>query len=170
MSQPTRLIALFGACATERSALAQGLSARLAQHGLAAALVADPDEAWPAAQDGTAITLLLAITPSPAIPLDAALAARDAHLRAALLQARVAFCVVHGRGTQALDAAWAAILAGHGMQDSMADRAKARPWAWTCDKCSDPACEHLLFTRLVGARKAAATAPPANPAPDSPAK
>ena len=156
MPQRNRLIALLGACAAERSALAQGLAARLAQHRLAASLVDDPDEAWKAARDGAAISLLLAVSPSPAIPPDATLVARDAGLRAALLQSRVAFSVIHGRGTQALDAAWAAILAAHGLQDTqepVADCAVAKPWAWTCDKCSDPACEHRLFSDLLAARQ-----------------
>ena len=26
-------------------------------------------------------------------------------------------------------------------------------WAWTCDKCSDPACEHRLFSDLVAGRR-----------------
>ena len=30
----------------------------------------------------------------------------------------------------------------------------ATPWQGTCEKCSDPECEHLLFTRLLAQRTA----------------
>ena len=29
----------------------------------------------------------------------------------------------------------------------------ARPWVWSCDKCSDPECEHRLFSALLTAPK-----------------
>lgn len=33
---------------------------------------------------------------------------------------------------------------------------RRKPWLWSCDKCSDPQCEHKLLTALLAKR---ATAP-----------
>jgi len=69
----------------------------------------------------------------------------DALVRDALARAGIAFRVVYGQGPERLAGALAAI-----------DSALAAPaptpagWTWTCDKCSDPQCEHRLFTGLLG--------------------
>ena len=39
------------------------------------------------------------------------------------------------------------------------DPAPRRPWAWQCDKCSDPVCEHRLLTDLLTARQSSARKP-----------
>jgi len=69
----------------------------------------------------------------------------DARVRAALVKAGVAFSVVHGSGTERLANAWNAINA----TADGADRTSSPNWSWPCDKCSDPACEHRLFSDLV---------------------
>ncbi len=68
----------------------------------------------------------------------------DALVRAALQRAGVPYRLVYGSGRERLANAVAAIGAG--------DRpaAPSRPWTWSCEKCSDPDCEHRLFTGLWG--------------------
>ena len=39
------------------------------------------------------------------------------------------------------------------------DPAPRRPWAWQCDKCSDPVCEHRLLTDLLTSRQSSARKP-----------
>lgn len=76
----------------------------------------------------------------------------DALVRAALARAGVAYQVVYGQGDERLVHALSAI-------NSIAPQAvskragggsgsKTGPWRWACDKCSDPDCEHRLFTGL----------------------
>jgi hypothetical protein len=69
----------------------------------------------------------------------------DALLREALAAAQRPFAVVHGRGPERLASALRALGLG-GAQTP------ARAAAWSCDKCSDPACEHRLFTDLLRRR------------------
>ncbi len=77
----------------------------------------------------------------------------DALLRAALARAGVTWQVIYGSGdarvNNALDAL--AALAGHRRSTPGFDQHSPRPaaWAWSCEKCSDPACEHRLFTGLL---------------------
>ena len=77
----------------------------------------------------------------------------DALLRRRLAEAGVPFKVVYGSGRERLDNALRALgLAAEGQVAALPDPAGA-PWVWRCDKCSDPACEHRLFSRLgVGLR------------------
>jgi nicotinamide riboside kinase len=67
----------------------------------------------------------------------------DAQLRGLLAEARIPFRVVYGRGGQRLASALAAIDA------ALAPPVPGNDRAWSCDKCSDPDCEHRLFTRLL---------------------
>lgn len=66
----------------------------------------------------------------------------DARLRAALARAGVAYRVIYGSGDQRLKQALAAI------EGSAARPHAGGAWRWTCDKCSDPECEHRLFSAL----------------------
>jgi nicotinamide riboside kinase len=78
----------------------------------------------------------------------------DRLLRQSLLQAGIAFSVVHGHGQQRLDNALMAL----GWPDYAQHAAgriaphENRP-QWTCEKCSDPDCEHRLFTGLLKCRQ-----------------
>lgn len=66
----------------------------------------------------------------------------DASLRSALTRAGVAYRVIYGSGGQRLTQALAAI-------DVNAARSNVTgAWRWPCDKCSDPECEHRLFSAL----------------------
>lgn len=78
--------------------------------------------------------------------------AADARLRAALNAAGVAYRVVYGTGPARLASALRALGAVLGMPESDAVQANesraARLRAYGCEKCSDPVCEHRLFTAL----------------------
>jgi nicotinamide riboside kinase len=108
-----------------------------------------------AAHRGYAITLLMALD-LPSTDDAAQRDSADAALRAALTGAGAPYAVIHGRGPERLAAAWNAInfsaetaanASGRGRSDT-----DQRPWFWPCDKCSDPACEHRLFSDLVARR------------------
>jgi nicotinamide riboside kinase len=68
----------------------------------------------------------------------------DALIRESLERARLPYRVVYGSGKERLMNALAAI--GSATPPS----GSSRPWTWSCDKCSDPDCEHRLFTALLG--------------------
>ena len=57
-----------------------------------------------------------------------------------------------GQGPQRLDSALQALDAAGVLPAGIVRRTResdaAQAWTWVCDKCSDPACEHRLFTRL----------------------
>lgn len=74
----------------------------------------------------------------------------DALVRSLLQRADVAFQVVYGQGPQRLQSALAALdAAGVLPAGAVARKAgQAQRWTWACEKCSDPECEHRLFTRL----------------------
>ncbi|WP_198969475.1 AAA family ATPase [Xylophilus sp. ASV27] len=81
----------------------------------------------------------------------------DARVRAALQGAGLPFQVIHGQGRQRLDQALNAI--------NYIAYSPDKTWAtatfssengpsggWSCEACSDPDCEHRLFTRLLAGR------------------
>jgi nicotinamide riboside kinase len=81
----------------------------------------------------------------------------DALVREHLQRARVPYQVVYGHGPQRLRSALQALTAcgllpGAAREGEGKEKAGAAGWVWTCDKCSDPACEHRLFTQLKGER------------------
>lgn len=76
----------------------------------------------------------------------------DALVRAALARAGVAYAVVHGRGPERLASAWTALNLASGAEPPASSRPAGAAWNWTCDKCSDPVCEHRLFTDLLSRR------------------
>lgn len=75
-------------------------------------------------------------------------AAVDALLRAALGRAGIAFAVVYGSGPERSANALKLIShhGGPGSHVMAPDPSTSASWAWSCDKCSDPACEQRLFT------------------------
>lgn len=77
----------------------------------------------------------------------------DALVREHLQRAQLPYQVVYGQGAQRLRSALQALAASGLLPDeprTEADMEKAggAGWVWSCEKCSDPACEHRLFTRL----------------------
>ena len=73
----------------------------------------------------------------------------DALVRSLLQRAGIGYQVVYGQGSQRLQNALAALRPTGLLPVGTQPREDAgKPWAWNCEKCSDPACEHRLFTRL----------------------
>ena len=84
----------------------------------------------------------------------------DALVREALVKAGVAYRVVYGRGEDRLKNALIAInaaaptstpeskLSGDPAALPRRGSKEIQQWKWVCDKCSDPECEHRLFTGL----------------------
>ncbi|OUM01036.1 hypothetical protein [Variovorax sp. JS1663] len=144
------MIALFGADNSGKAVLAEALSQRLEQRGVAATLVVAPlSERSPhaLALEAYRNALILLVASASPTPVDDA-------LRAALIGAKLGFAVVHGDGAEQLANAWNAI----GAPADSDDRGSAPPeanatWSWACDKCSDPTCEHRLFTELLAQRR-----------------
>lgn len=66
----------------------------------------------------------------------------DLLVRSILRESAIPFQVVYGQGPERLAHALDAIGAGMPREDGGA-------WTWTCEKCSDPQCEHRLFTRML---------------------
>lgn len=77
----------------------------------------------------------------------------DALLRSQLASGGIPYKVVYGSGDERLQSALFAInFAAPPTHTASASGTKglkkSRNWVWTCDKCSDPECEHRLFTSL----------------------
>lgn len=68
----------------------------------------------------------------------------DALVRETLQKAHVPYRVIYGHGEERLRNALIAI--GESANAAKSDRTRA--WSWLCEKCSDPDCEHRLFSRL----------------------
>ena len=147
-----RRIALLGAPGTGKTRLARELAAHLQQQACdhevleGATLSALPCDA----------ILLMGLD----LPSSAGGEAADAQLRAELQSAALRYQVVYGTGEQRLHSALRALAAVGMLPAAPAPRHEeggaARAWTWTCEKCSDPACEHRLFTRLQQERTAPA--------------
>lgn len=74
----------------------------------------------------------------------------DTRLRAVLDQHGLIYATVYGNGERRLANALQAI--AH--QQEVAAQAPTRTasnWQWQCEKCSDAACEHQLFSALLRA-------------------
>lgn len=67
----------------------------------------------------------------------------DALVREGLGKAGVPFRVVYGSGAERTRNALSPVLALLGEKPA---NPAARRWKWVCDTCSDPDCEHRLFT------------------------
>ena len=123
-------VGLLGAPGTGRTQLARELS----PHAQATEL---PDAA---AASGCDAVLVLGLD----LPSAAGGEAEDARIRGALQSAGIPFQVVYGRGAQRLRSALQAL----GLAPTPDEGNAGRAWNWVCEKCSDPECEHRLFTRL----------------------
>jgi nicotinamide riboside kinase len=80
----------------------------------------------------------------------------DTFLRSLLQRAGVPFQVVYGQGPQRLASALRALVSAGVLPAATVERPQdagaRRGWTWACEKCSDPECEHRLFTQLRDAR------------------
>jgi nicotinamide riboside kinase len=70
----------------------------------------------------------------------------DALVRQALGDAGVPYRVVYGTGEDRTGNALAPVLELLDARPPLPER--ERRWAWACERCSDPECEHRLFTAL----------------------
>ena len=90
-------------------------------------------------------------------PNDAQRQSEDTRLRTELLRVGASFQVIYGLGPARLANALHAINAFEKKAlpvnltrgSAQADFNSEKKWKWVCDKCSDAACEHALFTDLV---------------------
>jgi hypothetical protein len=153
-------IALLGAPGTGAPALAEALQHRLADSAMTAQEIAVADAPQlPTAIRHTlhsaAITLLMGLDLPCAAPEQARREACDAHLRALLADAAVRYHVVYGQGPERVENALNAInsiavkpyaISANDVSDAKSMRLRA----WDCEKCSDPECEHRLFSALTG--------------------
>lgn len=79
----------------------------------------------------------------------------DTRIRQTLTHANIPFHVIYGTGKDRLANALQAIQTPSSSQVEATLDAKnvlasnARITSWTCDRCSDPDCEHRLFTRFL---------------------
>ena len=71
----------------------------------------------------------------------------DARLRQVLQAAALNYVVIYGQGAARTDCALQAI--AHHTDLPLGAPHPTSPWQWNCDKCSDGACEHRMFTRLL---------------------
>lgn len=68
----------------------------------------------------------------------------DICLRQVLQAAKLNYVVIYGQGAARTDCALQAIAHHAGLP--LKQLRPASPWQWNCDKCSDGACEHRMFT------------------------
>lgn len=145
-------IALLGAPGTGAAALASDLQRHITPHTAQILCAAAPGDCPQAT-----LTLLMGLDlPCPPEQQHAREAA-DVHLRAALAHTGRAYRVVYGQGERRIENALTAIkniaasaytTSTRGNFESDSSPRTARLRAWNCEKCSDPECEHRLFTAL----------------------
>lgn len=152
-------LVLLGAPGTGAQALRDALHAQLAPGS--AQILCNPGLPSEGAVDASLILLMGLDLPCPTSER-AAQEAADARLRADLTQVGMGYRVVYGHGEQRIANALNAIKniasstypsSARGNFDSdsgSSTRTAARLRAWNCEKCSDPECEHRLFTALMG--------------------
>jgi nicotinamide riboside kinase len=80
----------------------------------------------------------------------------DTLLRQTLDDARIAYRVIYGLGDDRQHNAIKSIhlnttnsIAACAINTWTTDQKHSKKWVWSCDKCSDPECEHRLFSQLV---------------------
>jgi hypothetical protein len=148
-TDPTPRIAILGAPGSGKTQLARELAAHLRQFACELAVL-DGD-----GRPGDA-TLVMGLD----LPSARGGEAADGRLRAQLQAAGISFQVVYGTGAQRLRGALLALDAAGVLPAGIVQRHEeggaSRGWIAACEKCSDPACEHRLFTRLRQEREAPA--------------
>ena len=158
---------VLGAPGTGAAALCTALAAHPAARGLRMVCgeevrdIAAAAAGWHRGTDCTTV-LLMGLDLPCAASARAAQEACDARLRRALAEAGTSYRVVYGDGSQRIANAIRAIknIAVNAIPtsaeaqfnlDSGTDEGRfVRLRAWNCEKCSDPECEHRLFTGRTG--------------------
>lgn len=139
-------VGVLGAPGTGRTWLARELASHHCTTELGVEELADP-----AAAPSCDALLLMGLDLPSAVGHEA----DDARIRAQLQSGGRVFQVVYGQGPQRLHGALQALEAAGVLPAGSAPRLPEPPrraWLAACEKCSDPDCEHRLFTRLRGAR------------------
>ncbi len=153
MNPAPRQIVVLGAPGSGAEALRQQLRQALAGHS--GWLLTD--ESWPSRQHQFALLMGLDQLDTAATDrADRAAQARiDAQLRQQLQALDLPFRVVYGQGPARLTHALLALdlpvpdeAARQSRQDAQFDLNRGRT-PWSCESCSDPDCEHRLFTGLL---------------------
>ncbi|RFP82305.1 ATPase [Hydrogenophaga borbori] len=169
-------VALLGGPLTGKRTLARQLREALDARGIAGVVIADATALmaaahnelrfndrglWPealAAQRRIGLTLLMGLdlpwepggrfSDSPAVR-----EATDTLLRRELQGAGIGFQTVYGHGARRLQAALRAVGAALG-RELLPDDPLLRDGSgrWACEACSDPDCEHRLFSALLARR------------------
>ena len=75
-------------------------------------------------------------------------AAVDRKLRSVLQGSAIPYAVICGTGEARTQSALDAI--AHWQRTPRPRNTHDTEWKWSCDTCSDPQCEHRLFSRLLG--------------------
>ena len=136
-------IAVLGAAGTGRTRLVHELAAFLTEHGLHEVVIGE---------DGTQDSDAILLTGLDLIPANETAAAEDARIRARLQAAGQRYQVVYGAGADRLRCAVRALAAAGVLPGAIVPGNEkggaSRAWITNCEKCSDPDCEHRLFTRL----------------------
>lgn len=145
-------IVLLGAPGTGAQDLADALAAHLAATPSPTPVTLTVLADFSALDQTASMALLMGLDlPCPQGQQPAQQAA-DARLRAALNAAGIGYRVVYGTGSARLASALRALGAVLGRPESDAvqtnESRAARLRAYGCEKCSDPVCEHRLFTAL----------------------
>ncbi|MGA0569224.1 hypothetical protein ACO2Q9_00740 [Variovorax sp. VNK109] len=145
---PTPLMALrihiLGAGHTGKTTLHSELTQALKARGadvVVSEISSLPDSPSPS-HEGDALHLLMGLDLGNAQAGEKA----DVDLRSQLASAGIAYRVIYGRGPARLTNALRAV--EERLNPDRQDPSSTVPWVWTCEKCSDPACEHRLFSRL----------------------
>ena len=161
------IIVVLGAPGTGARALSAALQARLAPDVARTSWGHAPHHLRgggrpPAPAAAPILTLLMGLDLPCSTHRRPAQAAADARLRGELDRAGTTYRVVYGQGEQRTAHALNAINSiAIGAKPSSASAVfdqklpqeasrVARLRAWQCEKCSDPECEHRLFTALTG--------------------
>lgn len=161
---PPLLVFVLGTAGSGAEALGAALRLRLAHANLRIFCGNTLGELaqWPDAAPRPALTLLMGLDGSCTPAEQTAREAADARLRSSLARAGLAYRVIYGAGKQRVTQALRTIRATVPGAFSPADRAlldqalapaaerPARLRAGNCEKCSDPVCEHRLFSALLG--------------------
>ncbi len=152
-------IAILGAPASGKSWLAAKLAAALADHDIIELALPLVDIAG---FDGVLLMGLDLNSTELSMPVARRQErlAQDQQLRDQLARSGQSFHVIYGQGDARLQHAISAITLQPAMHSIASHAIDTRPggqfslnnsenWRWPCEKCSDPECEHQLFSRLL---------------------
>lgn len=150
MNQPPRRIVVLGAPGTGAAELAAQLSACSSGQGELHVI----HQAWPSAGHDFALLMGLDQPDTPAADRSRR-EQLDAALREHLQALGLAYRMVYGAGPARLNHALLAL--GLPPQDAQTQQTREQAQfdlnrgrtAWSCETCSDPDCEHRLFTGLL---------------------